>query len=80
DENDEQFIKPWKIDLADQNYPVSIQHARNLLGWEPQHQLRNTLSNMTERLKSDPERWYEINSLPVPADLNKQGSTGARNS
>ncbi|WP_417385783.1 NAD-dependent epimerase/dehydratase family protein [Gimesia sp.] len=78
DENDEQFIKPWMIDLADQNYPVSIQHARNLLGWEPQHQLRNTLSDMTERLKSDPERWYEINGLPVPEDLNKQGSTGAQ--
>ena len=77
DEEDAPFIKPWMIDLADQNYPVSIDHAREFLGWEPKHQLRNTLPEMAERLKSDPQRWYQINGLPLPEELEQQQSTGA---
>lgn len=77
-EEDTPFIKPWMIDLADQNYPVCIQHAREFLEWEPKHQLRNTLPEITERLKSDPERWYQINGLPVPEELNQEGSAGTR--
>ncbi|QDT92573.1 NAD-dependent epimerase/dehydratase family protein [Gimesia algae] len=78
DAEDAPFIKPWMIDLADQNYPVSVQRAREVLEWEPRHQLRNTLPEMTERLKSDPERWYQINGLPVPQELEQQDSTGVR--
>lgn len=65
-DDDAPFIKPWMIDLADQNYPVSVQRAREHLGWEPKHRLRDTLPDMIGRLQHDPQRWYETNGLPVP--------------
>ncbi len=77
-EDEEPFIKPWMVDLADQNYPVSLDHARSRLDWEPEHTLRGTLGEMLRRLKEDPRRWYEINGLPLPDDerllARKQGS------
>ncbi|MGH8009272.1 MAG: NAD-dependent epimerase/dehydratase family protein, partial [Candidatus Binatia bacterium] len=32
-EEDETFIKPWMVDLADAHYPVAIERAREGLGW-----------------------------------------------
>ena len=63
---EEMFIKPWMIDLADQHYPVEIERARKLLGWEPRHRLRTTIPEMIERLKADPAGWYERNGLKQP--------------
>ncbi|EAQ78763.1 NAD-dependent epimerase/dehydratase family protein [Blastopirellula marina] len=59
------FIKPWMIDLADQNYPINISRAESLLGWKPRHTLRETLPQMVELLQRDPQKFYEINHLPV---------------
>jgi nucleoside-diphosphate-sugar epimerase len=66
DENEPQFIKPWMIDLADAHYPVDIRRARQKLGWEPKHRLRDTLPEMIRRLKQDPRNWYRTNGLPLP--------------
>lgn len=66
--DDETFIKPWMVDLADAHYPVSINRARKKLGWKPQHRLRNALEEMIHRLKRDPQRWYQMNNLPLPED------------
>jgi nucleoside-diphosphate-sugar epimerase len=63
------FIKPWMIDHADDNYPVSSERARDLLGWEPKRRLRNTIPEMIRRLRKNPQRWYEINGVPVPQGL-----------
>lgn len=71
DEDEAQFIKPWMIDLADQNYPVSIERARKLLGWSPRHTLRETLPEMTARLTRQPRHWYEVNGLPYPEDRDR---------
>jgi len=68
-EDEQPFIKPWMIDLADQNYPVDIARAREHLEWDPKHSLRYTLPDMIGRLNLNPRRWYEINSLPMPDDL-----------
>ena len=73
-DKDEQFIKPWMIDIADDNFPVSIKHAREFLGWNPQHTLRDTLPKMIGQLKTNPIQWYEINKLPLPEDLEEQNS------
>lgn len=70
-EDDAPFIKPWMIDLADQNYPVSAQRARDHLGWEPNHKLRDTLPDMIGRLHHDPQAWYEKNGLPVPDKIEE---------
>jgi nucleoside-diphosphate-sugar epimerase len=57
------FIKPWMVDIADDHYPVEINKARRKLGWEPTHRLRDTLDVILHRLKKDPKRWYETNGL-----------------
>ena len=69
--DDEQpFIKPWMIDLADDHYEADVSHACVRLGWEPQHRLRDTLPAMIEFLKSDPRAFYKENKLPVPEELS----------
>ena len=60
---DDEFIKPWMIDLADDDYPISIDRAREKLGWEPHHRLRETLPAMVGRMKRDPDRWRKLNGL-----------------
>jgi nucleoside-diphosphate-sugar epimerase len=71
---DESFIKPWMIDLADDHYPIAIDHARRTLGWNPTHRLQTTLPQMVARLKRDPARWYHVNNLKPPEPLPKTGS------
>ena len=61
------FIKPWMIERADDHYELDISRARTVLGWQPQHSLRNTLPQMVEILKADPVRWYRENKLDAPA-------------
>lgn len=73
-----QFIKPWMIDFADAHYEVDIAHARATLGWEPQHRLRLTISEMIRRLKADPAGWYEENGLEVPEDVKNRKAETAR--
>lgn len=78
DPESEPFIKPWMIDLADQNYPVSIKRARAKLGWQPQYSLRNTLPEMIRRLVRDPQRWYETNGLEVPEQVAQRSTSEIR--
>jgi nucleoside-diphosphate-sugar epimerase len=60
------FIKPWMIDLADDHYELDITRAREMLGWEPRHSLRETLPDMVRNLLDDPARFYAINELGEP--------------
>jgi nucleoside-diphosphate-sugar epimerase len=66
---DDTFIKPWMIDQADDNYPVSSERAHELLGWEPKHRLRSTIPSMIRRLLDNRQRWYEVNGITAPEDL-----------
>ena len=67
-EEEETFIKPWMIDLADADYPVVIKRACQRLGWAPTHRLASTLEEMIHRLKADPRRWYQMNGLELPEE------------
>lgn len=78
DDADAPFIKPWMIDLADQNYPVDIKRARRTLGWQPQYGLRETIVEMVSRLHEDPRHWYEVNGLPVPDDVASEPEASRR--
>jgi nucleoside-diphosphate-sugar epimerase len=60
----ESFIKPWMIDLADDNYDVDISKLKQTLHWQPKHSLRTTLPLMIEHLKRDPAAWYKMNGIP----------------
>jgi len=71
----EPFIKPWMVDLADDHYPVAMDHARAVLGWQPTHRLRHTLVEMVRRLKENPRQWYETNGLQVPEEVTDQSET-----
>jgi nucleoside-diphosphate-sugar epimerase len=60
---EEPFIKPFMIDLADDHYALDVSRARQLLGWSPRHNLRETLRKMVTALKRDPEGFYRANKL-----------------
>lgn len=70
----EPFIKPWMIPFADDHYDLDIRKARQLLGWEPKHSLRDTLPRMIQSLKNDPERWYRENKLQLPRRRPRQAA------
>jgi nucleoside-diphosphate-sugar epimerase len=65
------FIKPWMIDLADNNFELDITRARTVLGWVPRHSLRDTLPAMAAALKADPFAWYRENDLNPPLWLRE---------
>ncbi|MDE0879171.1 MAG: NAD-dependent epimerase/dehydratase family protein [Sphingomonas bacterium] len=59
----DEFVKPWMVDSSNDHYIVDISRARSLLGWEPKHNLRETLPTIVAALKRDPRRWYRDNKL-----------------
>jgi nucleoside-diphosphate-sugar epimerase len=77
---EETFIKPWMVDLADDHYPVAIGKARAKLGWEPRHSLRDTLPEMISRLKQNPKKWYGASGLSWPEDGNADKERKVNNS
>jgi nucleoside-diphosphate-sugar epimerase len=83
--DEDPFIKPWMVDIADEHYEVDISRARTLLGWKPEHSLRRTLPKMVAALKADPAGWYRANKLnaakvaadsikPQPEEAGKEAS------
>ena len=73
DQGEKPFIRPFMVDMADDHYELSIERAKRLLGWEPKHSLRETLSAMIADLKSDPLAWYERNGITPPPWLTAAG-------
>lgn len=69
------FIKPWMIDIADDNYTLNISKAKEVLGWSPKHSLDDTLPIMIDSLKKDPSGWYKTNGLTPPRSLLRQWHT-----
>ncbi len=59
----EAFIKPFMIARADDHYALDITRARELLGWEPKHDLRRELPKILAKLKDNPEEWFRKNGL-----------------
>ena len=76
DDGQAPFIKPFMVAMADDHYALDITKARDLLGWEPQHRLKNELPRLVEALKSDPAGWYQANGVPVPAWISAAGELG----
>lgn len=68
----ETFIRPWMIDIADNNWTLDISRAKKYLGWEPKHDVEKEIPKMIEDLKKDPLKWYEINMLKAPKWLIKK--------
>ena len=73
DQGEEPFIKPFMVRMADDHYELDISRARDWLGWEPEHSLRETLPKMVAKLKDNPAAWYEANGLTKPHWLQEAG-------
>ncbi len=65
----EPFIKPFMVALADDHYELDISRAEKLLGWRPEHTLRDTLPKIIGALKQGPAAWYKQNRIPLPVWL-----------
>ena len=70
------FIKPWMVDLADDNIELDITRAHTILGWEPKRSVSKTLSEMIPALRADPITWYRENELKPPLWLREVASAG----
>ncbi len=68
------FIKPWMVDLADDNYEFTMERSRKVLGWSPKHNLRNTLPAMIENMKADPVAWYKRHKIPIPNSVKRKAA------
>lgn len=69
DQGEKPFIRPFMVGMADDHYALDITRARQLLGWEPKHRLRNELPAMVAALKRDPLGWYKANKITPPESL-----------
>ncbi len=65
------FIKPWMVDLADDNYQFSMERAKEVLGWTPKRSLRKTLPKLVENMKADPIAWYKRHKIPISNSVKK---------
>lgn len=63
------FIKPWMIDLADQNFTCVCKNAKEHLQWQPKYFVGDVLPKMIDFLKEDPLKFYDINGLTKPKNL-----------
>lgn len=61
--DEETFIKPWMIDLADTHLPVSTARVEARLGWRAHNRLSATLPAIVAHLQADPEGFYAQNRL-----------------
>lgn len=66
DQGEAPFLRPWMVTQADAHYALDIRRAQTLLGWTPQHRLRETLPRMVAALKADPAACYASNGLTPP--------------
>jgi hypothetical protein len=65
----------WPVDRL-QAKALDIRRARDLLGWEPRHRLKDALPGIVATLKNDPAAWYETNRVPPPAWLTRADKLG----
>lgn len=70
------FIKPFMVAMADDHYALDITRARELLGWEPRHRLKDELPRMVQALQQDPPAWYEANQVEPPPWVSKADALG----
>jgi len=60
---EEPFIKPFMIDMADDHYQLDISRARELIDWTPTQTLIDVVPKMTKAVRADPPGWYRDNKL-----------------
>lgn len=76
DQGEEPFIRPYMVEMSDAHYALDIRRAHELLGWWPQHDLKNTLPDIVAALKRDPLRWYKANGMTPPPAVAEAAEKG----
>ena len=76
DKGEPPFIKPFMVTMANDHYALDIGRARDLLGWEPKHRLKDELPRMVVAFKDDPIGWYEANGVTPPGWFAAAGKLG----
>ena len=76
DQGEEPFIRPYMVAMSDAHYALDISRARELLGWQPRNDLKNTLPAIIAALKRDPFAWYEANGMTLPPAIAESAEKG----
>lgn len=76
DKGEKPFIRPFMIDMSSDHYQLDTALARQLLGWEPRHDLYDELENLIGNLKKDPLGWYQANGITPPDWLAEAAEKG----
>lgn len=67
DRGEKPFIRPFMIEMASDHYALDTRRAREVLGWSPRHDIRDTLPSIVAALKRDPLGWYRAHKIVPPA-------------
>ena len=76
DKGEKPFIKPFMVVMADDHYALDTRRARQTLGWEARHRLKDELPAMVKSLKDDPVAWYVRQGISKPSwleDAHREG-------
>ena len=76
DQGEEPFIRPYMVRMSHAHYALDISRAKQLLGWEPKHDLKNTLPSIIAALKRDPLAWYQANGVTPPPSITEAAEKG----
>lgn len=76
DQGEKPFIRPFMVEMASDHYALNTRRARDLLGWVPRHDIRDTLPSIVAALKRDPPGWYQAHKIVPPPWLKTAAETG----
>lgn len=76
DQGEEPFIRPYMVAMSHAHYALDIRRAHQLIGWRPQHDLKNTLPRIIGALKRDPVAWYKANGITAPPTITDAAEKG----
>ena len=66
DQGEKPFIRPFMVDLASDHYALDITRVSELLKWQPEHSIKESLPKLIQSLKDDPLKWYARHDITPP--------------
>jgi nucleoside-diphosphate-sugar epimerase len=76
DRGEEPAVKPYMAMMGNDHYALDTRRARELLGWEARHRLKDDLPAIVAELKRDPVGWYQRHRITPPEWLLTAGKAG----
>jgi nucleoside-diphosphate-sugar epimerase len=70
------FVRPFMAEMADDHYALNTRRARDLLGWEPQHNFKDAVPKLVKALQDDPPGWYRRNEVTPPEWVTAASQAG----